>query len=439
MLALAALACGTVQVGIATPTPEVKTDPAGELQSAKSEQSAPTNRDSQTEEELPPETPNLELEEPSTLDVTAWLGHIASLPEGSQYDDFVMLSSQGSGEFGLAGATPEIEAEIHTLRDAEGPNEYVHLWGTLSCGVDDYNDCQLVVEKMQYGANYSEDFSEGWIGTIKGHTFNSGPSNVFELAGEFPMWYSIHASQDEALQAEIENLQDTGAVVQVSGKLLVGIPDVNGTRIEVSQLEVLEQGTTNPEPPTDETYDPTAEWPAFVNDRYGYQIKHPLEASITLYGPNSFPSEELPEGMSEPEYLDQLLKTYTDRLCVGIEYSLGWIYISAPPNQEHYYTPCGPTGVGAGEIINKIENVYVGDQLYQANGMEIKLQMDDGSGGVSMGETLDLHYEFFMVDLEDGTRIAFGAAPRNDATYDDYLMKTKDVLLNILSTYQPQP
>jgi hypothetical protein len=50
--------------------------------------------------------------------VIAWLGHIASLPEGSQYDDFVILSPQGTGEFGLTGATQEIEAEIRTLRDA---------------------------------------------------------------------------------------------------------------------------------------------------------------------------------------------------------------------------------------------------------------------------------------------------------------------------------
>ncbi|MCJ7660426.1 MAG: hypothetical protein MUO67_14860 [Anaerolineales bacterium] len=438
-LVLTSQACGTVQVGVATPTPEEMTEPAGDIQEVISEHSTPTDEDSPAEEEQAPEAPTPEPETSSTAAVMAWLGHIASLPQGSQYDDFVILSPEGTGEFGLTGATPEIEAEIRTLRDAEGANEFVHLWGSLSCEVVDYNKCQLVVDKLQYGANYSEDTVASWVGTIKSQTFNNGPSHAFELAGEFPMWYSIHASQDEALQAQIEALQDTGAVVKVSGKLLVGIPDVNGTRIEVSQLEVLEGGTIKPEPETDEANTPSAEWPTFVNDRYGYQVKHPLETSISLYGPNSFSGDELPEGMSSPEYLDQLSKTYTDRLCVQFEYSLGWIYISVPPNQEHLYTSCGPTGIGAGEIINKIENVYVGDQLYQANGWEIKLQVDNSSGGIDTGETLDMHYEFFIVDLEDGTRIAFGAAPRNDATYEDYVMKTKEMLLQILATYEAIP
>ena len=83
--------------------------------------------------------------------------------------------------------------------------------------------------------------------------------------------------------------------------------------------------------------------------------------------------------------------------------------------------------------------MYVGDQLYQANGWEIKLQVDNDSGGFNTGETLDMHYDFFMLDLEDGTRITFGAAPRNDATSEEYVMKTKNVLLSILSIYEALP
>jgi hypothetical protein len=310
------------------------------------------------------------------------------------------------------------------------------LWGTLSCNVEDYNNCQLVVDKLQYGAAYSEGSAEGWVGTIKSSTFNSGLSYVFELSGDYPMWYSIYASQDEALQAQIEGLRDTGAVVKVSGKLMVGIPDVNGVRIEVSRLEVIEAGTGEQTALPVGIDDLTADWPVFINDRYGYQIKYPVEASINLFGPVSFSADEVPEGITPEQYLDELLKTYTDRLCVQIEISLGTIYISAPPNQGKSYTPCGPTGVGAGEIINKIENVYIGGQLYQANGMEVSLQLSDGSGGLKTGETLDMHYEWFSVTLEDGTRIGYGAIPRQDATYEDYLMKTKDLLLRIISTYQ---
>jgi len=426
-LVLATLACGSFQIGVVTPTSESPVNPvSGGFDSAPVAVLTDTPLAEPTLEEL--------AGSPEIV-VTAWLGHIASLPEGSQYDDFVMLSPEGTGEFGLAGATPEIEAEIIELRDADGPREYAHLWGVLTCGIEDYNNCQLVVDKIQYGANYSEEGVAGWEGTIHSSTFNSGTSYVFQLKGDFPMWYSIYASQDESLKAEIESLRDTGALVRVSGTLLVGIPDVNGTRIEVSSLEVLEPGTAA-QPPLDDTIDPTADWPVFVNDRYNYQVRHPIDATISLFGPVGFSTDELPAGMSTEQYLDELTKTYTDRLCVEIKYSLGVVYISAPPNQGAAYTPCGPTGVGSGEVINKIETVYVGDQLYQANGMEIMLEVSDGAGGLMRGETLDMHSEMFTIILEDNTRIFFGSVPNHEATYEDYLMKTREVLLQILMTYE---
>jgi hypothetical protein len=55
------------------------------------------------------------------------------------------------------------------------------------------------------------------------------------------------------------------------------------------------------------------------------------------------------------------------------------------------------------------------------------------------GETLDLHSETFWIDLDDGIRIAYGATPRVDANYEDYLMKTKEMLLQILGTYETMP
>lgn len=433
VLTLTILACGFVQVGVVTPMPEGSVQPINEEQEPGSELATLEEVDSQTEVEPTPKTDEEIPKSPTTVSVIAWMGHIARLPEGSQYDDLVILSPRGTGEFGLTGATPEIEAEIRSLRDAEGPSEYVHLWGTLSCDVEDYGGCQLLVDKLQYGANYAEEDIDGWLGTITASTFNMGTSYVFELSGEYPIWYSISASQDESLQDQIESLRDTGAIVKVSGKLMVGIPDVNGTRIEVSKLEVIEAGTKE-QPELEETFDPIADWPIFINDRYGYQIKTPREATITLYGPMGFSQDELPEGMTPEQFMDQLLKNYTDRLCVHIEYSLGFIYISAPPNQEKLYVHCGIPAPGAGDHIAKIETVAIGEQLYQAKGME----WISGPPSPS-GETLDLHSESFNIDLEDGTRITFGATPRNDATYEDYLMKTKEMLLQILATYEAMP
>ena len=436
VLILATIACGSVQVGVITPTPEGNTQPVSEQQEPEQEVAAIDQVDSLPEEPLATETEEEVPIAPTTIDVTAWLGHIASLPEGSQYDDMVVLSPEGTGEFGLTGATPEIEAEIRSLRDAEGPNEFVHLWGTLSCDIDDYNGCQLMVDQTQYGANYSEEEIVGWVGTITSGTMQGESSHVFELSGEYPMWYSIHASQDQTLQAQIESLRDTGAVVQVSGKLLVGFPDVNGTRIEVSELTVIEAGTQ--EQPAPETFDPTVDWLVFISDRYDYKIKYLQEATLTLQGPVSFSAEDQPEDMTAEQYMDSLMKEYTNQLCVKIEYSLGWIYIAAPPNKEKMMNPCGPTGLGAGEIIDKTETISIGDQLYQTTGVEFKYQMIDSDGNPFTGETLDLHGEMFRVELEDGTVIRFGSTPRDDATYEDYIMKTKDMLLQILTTYEAQ-
>jgi hypothetical protein len=437
-LILASLACGSIQFGVVTPTTVNEPEPTKIAPEEIIEEVEQPNKASQTQDIPNPTATETPSAHPSAVAVIAWLGHIASLPEGSQFDDMVVLSPEGTGEFGLMGTTPELEAEIHTLRDAQGPNEFAHLWGTLNCNVEDYNQCQLVVDKMQYGANFSEENFKNWRGTIKSHTFNGGDSSVFELPGDFPMWYSIRASQDPEMQTKIENVRDTGAIVEVSGKLLVGIPDVNGTRIEPGYLEVIEVPMIN-HSEVDITPVSIADWPVFVNERYGYQVQYPPQAIISLYGPESFSAEEKPADMTADQYMDSLLKEYTNQLCVQIEYSLGWIFIAAPPNKERFLTPCGPTGLGAGEIINKIETIPVGDQLFQANGVEFKLQLIDSDGNQYTGETLDLHGEMFGFELEDGTRIRFGSTPRSDATYEDYLMKTKEVLLQIIATYEKQP
>jgi len=417
-LLLSSLACNALQVGVVTPTPDIPLEPVVDQVDAS------PAVDSK-------EAAQIDGEEPEAVTAVAWQGHIASMPEGSQFDDLVILNPEGTGEYGLAGATPEIEAEIRALRDGEGPQKNVHLWGTFNCGVVDVNDCQLVVEKLQYGANTSEEEITDWVGIIRGYDFNSGPAYGLELAGPVPMNYGIYASQDPALQAEIERLRDTGTLVQVSGRLLVGVPDVNSTRIEVSSLQILEEGSETQ--PTRETFDPTADWQVFTSDRYGYQIKYPDGAELSFSGPVGFSADDLPEGMTPDQYMDSLQKEFTDQLCVQIQYSLGFIYISAPPNNSgDSMVPCGSPGYGAGELIDLARDVEVDGKLYRASGYE-------GIRSNPSGETLDLHNEILWIDLEDGTRIAFGATPRTDATYQDYLIKTRDTLEQIIGTFKLVP
>lgn len=420
VLSLAAIACGSFQIGIQEPeTAQPETAPTQNL----------------PEPDVLSEGLEEVADQVQVTEVNGWLGKISSLPQDSQYDDYLSLSPAGTGEFGLIGANQEIEAEIRSLRDAQGPNEYVHVWGELRCEDQDYNGCQLTVDRLQYGANFSEQEISGWVGTVKSGTFNSGETLIFELAGGFPMWFSIHASQDQALRSELDSLQDTSSLISVSGKLLVGVPDVNGTRIEVSGLEILEagevqltnQGEVNPA---------HENWGTFSSQRYGYQIQHPEDAVLEFSGPISFSPDELPGDMDPGSYLEQLTKTYTEELCVAVKYSLGVIYISAPPNQEYQYNPCGPTGVGAGQITERTGAITIDGQAYPVSTMEVQLMVDDGTGVKTRGETLDMHNELNWLVLDDNTRIFFGSVPRTDATYDDYLMKTRETLLSVISTYQ---
>ncbi len=359
--------------------------------------------------------------------VAGWLGYVETLPEGSPFDDALVLSPEGTGSLGIAGATPELENEIVGLRDKAEPGKYAHFWGELNCEVEDYNGCQLLVTKLRYGATATDgDRVEGWQGKLISHTFNSGLSSVFVLDYRFPMWFSVD-SNDEAVRSEIESLRDSGTVVHLWGELLTGIPDVNGSRIQVERIEVVTEGSIVA-PPAEAAIDPTEGWLTYTNARYGYQFKYPETATITAQGPLGFPTEDLPGGMDVEQYMLALQEQYGDTLCVSIKYSLGFIGISAPPNSGYKYAPCGPTGLGAGETMSRAETILFLGQPIAVNGFEF-----NAAGG---GNTLDAQTEIFNFILEDGTQITYGALPRADATYEDYLMKTKDTLLQILETYE---
>ncbi len=358
--------------------------------------------------------------------VIGWLGHVVSLPAGSPYEDYLSLSPEGTGEIGLVGASPEMDAEIQALRDKPEPGKYANFWGTLTCGVDDYNGCQLVVDHVRHGATATDpEPVNGWEGTLTTTTFNSGLSYVFVLEGDFPVWHSIHSNDPQVL-AQLVSLADTGAIVQVWGEFMTGVPDVNGTRIQAERIEVLSPGDGAPASTAVDIPAAPANWGTYTNATYGYRFQHPTSALITDHGPEGFPTEELPAGMTPDEYMTQLRAELSDQLCVEIKYQLGVIYIAAPPNQEKFYTPCGRTGVGAGTLIDQVLMVEINGQTIKATGFEFL-------GG---SETLDLHQDWFSVTLPDGTRIQFGSLPRTDATYDDYRLKTREVLLQILKSYK---
>ncbi len=187
--------------------------------------------------------------------------------------------------------------------------------------------------------------------------------------------------------------------------------------------------TTAPTEASEEEADAVNDgWLVYVNDVYGYQFSYPPSAIVTERGVMGFPTDELPEGTSVDDYIAQLQEMYTDKLCVSVCYELGCVNISAPLNMGGKYTHCGRTGA-AYELTDKTETVVIGGQSYTATGFE----------EIGPGEVLDYHNETLWLRLEDDTVIEYGAAPNETATYEDYLRTTKDVLLQIVTSYEQIP
>jgi hypothetical protein len=177
--------------------------------------------------------------------VVAWYGQVVSLPPEAQFDDYLTLQPEGTGELGLTGADAAIESEIEALRDAA---VYAHFWGTLACDVPDYGDCQLTVTRLRRdepGALFDPDAVEAWQGIIVSTPEGAQFDDCFVLAGDFPVRYGVD-STDSALAAQIEGLRDTGTTVRLWGSLTAGIPDVNGAQIDVTAIEL----PSGPEPPS---------------------------------------------------------------------------------------------------------------------------------------------------------------------------------------------
>jgi hypothetical protein len=367
--------------------------------------------------------------------VVAWLGHIASLPAGMSEDDVFILGTEGGMEFGLRGVDSSVEAQIAAVRDAVGQGEFVNIWGSLMCEGEGVSGCTITADRLLYGApSETLDTVDGWEGVI--YSGPSGPrsggDDYFVLTGRYPVEYGIW-SRDEGVLAELQALRDTGTVIRIFGQLMAGVPDWNNTQIQVERFEVIQNpGGEVPAAPSYPEASTREGWMVYDNERYGYQIQYPPEATLEESGIQGYPSDEngmpvggLPEGVTQDTYFQYLEQTYGNNLCVQIRTSLGYIMISAPENAEFRYAICGRTGVGVAEITNFDLDVRANGKYYTAQGMDVQ----------AGGESLTDHNETVRFTLEDGTRIEFGARPVADATYEDYLMKGRPLLLSILETY----
>jgi putative hemolysin len=176
------------------------------------------------------------------VQVAGWMGYVVSTPDGAEFDDYVVLAPDGVGEFGIAGATPELEAKIVDLRDQEEPGKFANFWGTLTCNVRDYNDCQMLVEQIRVGTEITDpEPVEGWVGTLVSTQSDSQFDDRFVLSGRYPVEFGIASavgpSEEYDLSDELEALRDTGTVVRVTGNMVCGVPDVNACQIQVTLIE----------------------------------------------------------------------------------------------------------------------------------------------------------------------------------------------------------
>jgi putative hemolysin len=176
--------------------------------------------------------------------VTAWAGHVASAPDGSEGEMVLDLLPAGTGQVRVSGATQEIEKEIRNLVDGSGVKQAALFWGSLSCDSSGEGACVLSTTKVRYGQFQERDIVESWEGSVVCSYFNSSPTatcgNAFVLSGDFPVQFGLW-SADVALLQEIEGLRDSGKQVRVWGQILAGVPDVNGTQIQVEKLEMIQE------------------------------------------------------------------------------------------------------------------------------------------------------------------------------------------------------
>ena len=179
--------------------------------------------------------------------VTGWYGEVIDLPEGSAYDDYLVLEPRGSGQVGLVGADEDVQAQIVALREEEAPGNAAHFWGTLTCGVDDYAGRQLVVTRLLAEGPSSAptfDLVEGWEGVVFNYPYGAQFDRYFALVGDFPGAYGVgHGidSRDPTLEAQLQSLGDSRTVIRIWGELTCGVIAPFGSQIVVDRIEIVEQ------------------------------------------------------------------------------------------------------------------------------------------------------------------------------------------------------
>ncbi len=140
-----------------------------------------------------------------------------------------------------------------------------------------------------------------------------------------------------------------------------------------------------------------------------YTFSYPPEATVRRNGVAGFPAEELPVGMTEEAYLDQLKETYPGAMCVRVNVGSG--FVTFQPSAEaggKYIEPCGVTGVGDFKMEDISETLTIDNQAYSASGFLARNFDTDAWAS-----------QFYILWLDDDTRIDFGSMKGDQAQFQE--------------------
>jgi hypothetical protein len=180
----------------------------------------------------------------------AWPGRVSS---GSDGDTLMFDISGGAGTIEMTSSDESVLSNLQAVRDDNGPDGFVHLWGRLECNPGGVERCRLEVTRVRRGTEITEaEPVNAWEGVIYARTGppGSGGDDYFVLIGSWPIQYGIWA-MDDGLREQLESLRDSGQVIRIWGEIVAGLPDWNGTQIRVTSFEVVDQSfDTIPPSPT---------------------------------------------------------------------------------------------------------------------------------------------------------------------------------------------
>ncbi len=141
---------------------------------------------------------------------------ICVFPNGSTCDEWTYFK----GECGLAlqkSPTPAVVVEATSEAVGGDPGENASGGFTQSGTTEEIADWWGVIKSTEPGAQYDDYFERQDLGQV--------------------IYFGID-SMDPAVQAQIQDLCDSGKKVHLYGTLLSNVPDYNGSQIQVDRIEV---------------------------------------------------------------------------------------------------------------------------------------------------------------------------------------------------------